>query len=294
MKPRLLILGMLLLAGRTALAQDIKPKPADRERERAVDTFQRLDSGATRPNKPNEVTVILDDVPLMPPPVKPAKPAEPETADKAPAPAPAAAPEKPAAAPTESAEASPVLVTGKPPEDARLVSEEPPPPAEKPEKGVTVKVVDLEGGTGGPIDVSKIQLLFPFTPKPLAPPPPGWTYDPKAGAPAFRKEVELEPGTKIGLNITPHVLVPIADGKDTFSVNEPGFDPSLGYNQPGSVGTILSKSVAQLDEDSKNLGTAIDQLEQLLASLPSPAPAPEPAPPVATPVKDPGILKKQR
>ncbi|MFD0894108.1 hypothetical protein KBB96_02800 [Luteolibacter ambystomatis] len=280
MKPRLFLFGLLLLAGRTAAGQDLTPKPTDRERDRAVDTFQRLDSG-NRP-KSNEVTVILDDVPPpIPPPEKPAEPA-----DKAVDPATAPATDKGAPA------GSPVLVTGKPPEDAHLVTEEPPPPPEKPEKGVTVKVVDVQGGKGGPIDASQIKLLFPFTPKPLTPPPPGWTFDPTAGAPPFTKQVELAPGTKISLNIRPHVLVPVADGKETFNVNEPGFDPALGYNQPGTVGTILSKAVTQLDEDSKNLGEAIDRLEQLLASMP--APAPEPAPPVAQPVREAAPIKKPR
>jgi len=277
MKPRLFLLGFLLIAGRTATGQDIKPKPTDRER----DTFQRLDSG-NRPNKPNEVTVILDDVPPpIPPPDKPAEPDDKTTEPAADKPAPADAPTGPA-----------VLVTGKPPEDAHLVTEEAPPPPEKPEKGVTVKVVDVQSGKGGPIDASQVKLLFPFTPKPLTPPPAGWTFDATLGAPPFTKQVELAPGTKIALNIRPHVLVPIADGKETFNVNEPGFDPALGYSQPGTVGTILSKSVAQLDEDSKNLGDAIERLEQLLASLPSPAP--EPVPPVATPVRDPAPLKKPR
>lgn len=278
MKPRLFLLGFLLLAGHTSTGQDLKPKPTDRERDRAVDTFQRLDSG-NRP-KSNEVTVILDEPPPIPPPDKAVDPTD-KTVESV------LAPDKQAPA------GSPVLVTGKPPEDAHLVSEEPPPPPpEKPEKGVTVKVVDVQGGKGGPIDASQIKLLFPFTPKPLTPPPPGWTFDATAGAPPFTKQVELAPGTKISLNIRPHVLVPVADGKETFNVNEPGFDPALGYNQPGTVGTILSKAVTQLDEDSKNLGEAIDRLEQLLASMP--APAPEPAPPVATPVRDPAPLKKPR
>jgi hypothetical protein len=64
-------------------------------------------------------------------------------------------------------------------------------------------------------------------------------------------------------------------------VAEPGFDPALGYRQNTTVGAVLSRSIRQLDEDSKNLGAAIDNLQQLLVSLPrqEPEPVVEPAEP---------------
>ncbi|BCU78228.1 hypothetical protein [Luteolibacter sp. LG18] len=290
MKPRL-ILCTLLFGAPTCFAQDLKPKPADRERDRAIDAFQRLDSG-NRP-KTNEVTVVLDDAetPPIPPVVKPqGEPLDDEAMSK-PVETKAPKPSEPKVdKPVEDANGTPVLVTGKPPEDAKLLVDELPPAPEKPEKGVTVRVVDVQGGKG-PIDPNQIKLKFPFPAKPLAAPPTGWVFDASGNAPAFNKEVELAPGTKIALNIRPHVLVPLADGKEVFSVNEPGFDPALGYSQPGAVGGILAKSVAQLDDDSKHLGDAIDRLQQLLASLP--APEPEPVPPVATPVKEPTSPKKR-
>ena len=66
-----------------------------------------------------------------------------------------------------------------------------------------------------------------------------------------------------------------------FTISEPGFDPSLGYQQTSTVGSILANSIRQLDEDAKQLGNAIDNLQQLLVSLPKPEPAPptEPAKP---------------
>ena len=59
---------------------------------------------------------------------------------------------------------------------------------------------------------------------------------------------------------------------------EPGFDASLGYRQNATVGTILSRSISQMEDDSMELGAAIDQLQQILISLPKPEPRAEPAP----------------
>lgn len=83
--------------------------------------------------------------------------------------------------------------------------------------------------------------------------------------------VEIEKGKNIALNVKPHILVPETDGLLTFSIVEPGYDPAKEYQQTGTVGAILARSVEQLDEDSKQLGSALDQLEQILLSLPKPA-----------------------
>jgi hypothetical protein len=87
---------------------------------------------------------------------------------------------------------------------------------------------------------------------------------------AFTEDVKLEHGPTVTLRIKPHVLVPDADGFLSFTVPEPGFDPQLEYDQNATIGAVLARSIEQLDEDSKQLGTALDQLEQFLVSLPKP------------------------
>jgi hypothetical protein len=250
------ILGLVLLPAVSISAQELSPKEADP----VVERLTRLDG--ERP-KTSEVSVVLDDVgiPLVPP-------------EELQTPPPAAI-EPPKAQVTEE---KPVLVTGKPPEHAELLKEPPLEPAEQ-EKGVAVQVEKLQSGKG-PIDPKKVKLLAPFPAKPLSDPPAGWMLDSSGKAPAFSREIELSPGSKITLNIKPHVLVPISDGATEFNIDEPGFDASLGFHQPTTVGTILATSIKQLDEDSKQLGDAIDRLQQLLISLPTP-PA---EPPVAVPV----------
>jgi hypothetical protein len=76
--------------------------------------------------------------------------------------------------------------------------------------------------------------------------------------------------------VRPHLLVPDANGADVFTIAEPGYESSLGYQQSATVGAILSNSIRQLDDDSKQLGIAIDRLQQLLISLPKPEPEPKP------------------
>jgi len=176
-----------------------------------------------------------------------------------------------------------------PSEPAGLVAMTPLIGKKDPQKGVAVRVETLQAGET-PIDPKQVKLLAPFPAKPLAEPPAGWTLDASGNAPAFVKEVELAPGTSISLSIKPHVLTAEANGTSLFSVSEPGFDPSLGYQQTRTWGSILSTSIEQLDESSKRMGQAIDQLQQLLVSLPAPsveAPAPvSPFPAAPTVIKD--------
>lgn len=279
MSPRILLFTSLAAAP-IAIAQMSIPH---RDTILGNEPLRRLDTGERDQPKSNEVSVVLEDEDaLSKSPENSIPPQEISPESKAvekqnPPPPPTAQP--------------PILVTGRPPEQAEFVVEAfTPTDSEKheaPEKGVKVRVVDIQGGNG-PIDPGQVKLLFPFPPKPLTPAPVGWTYDTTANVPSFMEEVELSPGSKLTLKIHPHVLIPIADGKNIFEVSEPGFDPSLGYQQTRTVGTILATSVVQLEDDSKQLGAAIERLQELLTSLPSPEPESEI--PVATPAKEPGPL----
>jgi hypothetical protein len=271
-----LVISLATLPGVFALhAQNPNPEPTSDPVIEAIRQFHAKPTG-----KPNEVTVVL------PPPA-------PSSADKTP----------PAPENKDSAEESPpkahVLVTGNPPEDSEVLTENPENPApdkdlaapadapSAPRESLSVRVEKVKTGNGQ-IDPSKVKLSAPFPAKPLAPAPAGWRLESSAQVPPFTREVELSPGRKITLTIRPHLLVPDADGSSVFSVSEPGFEPSLAYQQASTVGAILSTSVRQLEEDSKQMGTAIEKLQQLLGSLPkSEPPPPPPTPDPKTPVKTP-------
>jgi hypothetical protein len=141
--------------------------------------------------------------------------------------------------------------------------------AQNTESGLTVRIEPIHSGKG-PIDVSRIKLRAPFPAKPLAQAPQGWHFDASNNASLYRHDVEIAEGSKITLTIQPHVLVPDSDGRDVFSIAEPGYEADLGYQQISTIGAIVANSVRQLDEDAQKIGVAIDDLQQLLISLPKP------------------------
>jgi len=238
--------------------------------------------GPIATEKPNEVTVVL------PPPDEPAA---------APVPEPQATPEPVLVVPQNT----PVLVSPQPPETAKPNSPEavpaappatgeiPEEPPQQPRSGLAVQVEKLQTGNGS-IDPAQVKLLAPFPAKPLARPPAGWHLETSENAPLFTREIELSPGKKITLSVRPHLLAPETDGAASFQVAEPGFDAPLGYRQTHTVGAILSTSIRQLENDSKQLGGVIDQLQQLLVSLPKPQPVAAPPPP---PESKPATLRKR-
>lgn len=188
-----------------------------------------------------------------------------------------------------AAASKPVLVTGKPPVNSGLIditeipidpeAAEILPPSEHEAKGLEVHVEQLTEGSGN-LNTETVRLLAPFPAKPLHEAPNGWLLQSENNAPAFRRKIELSPGKSITLTIKPHVLIPDADQLRVLAISEPGFDASLGYAQSDTVSAALSDSIRKLNQDSKRIGSAIDQLQQLIISLPKPDPSAEldPAP----------------
>ncbi|MGL5016601.1 MAG: hypothetical protein ACRDBP_00585 [Luteolibacter sp.] len=256
MKATLIFSTLAVLGSPFATAQNVTGEPAPDPVLEAIQEFKKYDQETAE-------IVAATPVPLTPPPpVENAAPASPEPTETVTA----------SDAPTSTAE--PVVD-----EQETLPTVEEPPP--KPADDLTVRVEKMHAGNNR-IDPSEVKLLAPYPAKPLAQAPAGWQLDGTNDAPPFVREVELSPGSKITLTIRPHVLIPDADGENAFNVAEPGFDASLGYQQTSTVGSILANSVRQLDEDAKQLGNAIENLQQLLVSLPNPAvaPPPEPAKPI--------------
>lgn len=254
----------------SAIAQDLS-QPTDKETlsdsvQKAIDEFNRLKTASKAAD--NEVIVVLD------PPAPTATPVEEEEIKIEEAPAEIKEPDE---SPKDS---KPILVTGKPPEEAQPEEQETVAPELIPkaetvlqdpaipsEPELEVRVESIRKGSGS-IDPAQVKLKASFPAKPLSGAPDGWILEKSEQAPVFRKDVELKPGTMISLSIKPHILSPESDGMDTFSVAEPGFEASQGYLQKSTVSAILSNSVARLDNDSLQLGNAISELHRLLGSLP--------------------------
>lgn len=275
MNPFTTTAALLTLGTLAAFSQNIPVDPSS----------DPLADPGPRPRKSlNEVTVVLPP----PTPSQPTSPEPPASESPAPEPTDTAAENPPADSnPTTDTppESGPVLVTGKPPEGAEVIAEPPSPESPKPE-GLAVHVETLNPGSRT-VDAKQVKLLAPFPAKPISQPPTGWKLQTSEAAPPFHRKVEIAPGSEVTLTVRPHLLVPDTDGSSSFSIPEPGYEPSLGYHQTATVGAILATSIRQLDEEAKQLGTAIGNLEQLLVSLPKPEPTE--APKASTP---PPIRKK--
>jgi len=144
-------------------------------------------------------------------------------------------------------------------------------PGEPAPHGPEVRVQPLREPAGAKIDAADVKIHTPFAAKPLGRPTDGWKLVTSSEVPAFKKNVEVSPGTWLALSIRPHVLVPEADGQGVFQISEPGFDPASGYDQGATISASIASSIRQLEEDSLVLGKVIDDLEQILISLPRPA-----------------------
>lgn len=281
--PRTFFLSMMLASVSVAQGQNVRQEPQGDPVLEGIEEFNQRDKAASE-----GVTVVTEEAKETPRPAK-------EEAKQAPA-GDVGASESAPSAPG----GTPVFVNGRPPEgdspaapEEAAAEPETPLPEEQPkepEEGLAVRVEKLHGGIGT-FDAKNVKLKAPFPAKPLAQAPAGWHLEAKNSAPAFTREIELEPGSKITLSIRPHLLVPDADGANVFSVTEPGYDNSLGYQQAATVGAILSNSIRHMDEDSKRLGAAIDSLQQLLISLPK-APEPQAATPEAPAPKTAPIRKR--
>lgn len=151
------------------------------------------------------------------------------------------------------------------------LSEEIPTPPEP--EGVSIRV---EPGRDGAVRVAAdaVKLLAPFAAKPLFEAPPGWRLEHPEDVPPFVEKVPLANGTTLSLAIRPHVLVPDADGENVVAVTEPGYEPGLRYAQTGTMSAVLSASVERMEQDSREMGAALERLDQLLGSLPAAPGAP--------------------
>ena len=156
-------------------------------------------------------------------------------------------------------------------EDAVTTEDESATPEPSKPQGPQVRVQSLRDSDDTEIRAEDIEISTPFAAKPLGSPPAGWKLVSSSDAAEFTENIEITPGTWLTLSIRPHLLVPDADGHSAFHIAEPGFDPALGYQQRATISSSIASSLLQLEEDARVLGQAIDDLEQILISLPRPA-----------------------
>ncbi|MBB5352349.1 hypothetical protein HNR46_002594 [Haloferula luteola] len=179
-----------------------------------------------------------------------------------------------------------LLVTGKPPtesvdNEAPEIPAEPTPSADESSaasatpdasepKGVRIRV--QEGASSLKVAKDQISLKAPFQPKVLGSPPVGWRFIESKSVPEIEQQATLANGTEVTLSVRPYLLVPDANGSNSFALTEPGFDAEKGYAQSATMGSVLMDSIQHLDADSDRLAAASRRLSELLNSLPAPVP----------------------
>lgn len=154
-----------------------------------------------------------------------------------------------------------------------------------PDEGISIQVEKPTAPHDGTAPSGEVKVFSPWPAKPMFPAPEGWKFAPAPeGMEPYRTKAKLSTGQEVSLSITPFVLVPVTDGLSAIRIVEPGYKPGLGYVQRDTLGVMLQKSNADLEQNEQQAAKAIERLQQLLSSLPqtntppaaSPASAVEP------------------
>jgi hypothetical protein len=108
-----------------------------------------------------------------------------------------------------------------------------------------------------------IEIAHPYNPKSLGVIPPGWIPKPIPNYSVRNANIKLKNGNSVIIDCPIYALVP--DTKSEYiAFGEPGFDPTKGNNQTGTLGNIITQYIADNDE----LGKQIDELgKQIHATL---------------------------
>jgi len=146
------------------------------------------------------------------------------------------------------------------------------PKVDKPaNEGIQIQVEKFNGKSGSGSQTGKVKVTSPWPAKPLDVPPLGWRYIPApAGIEPYRTTIKLGGAESVNLAITPYVLVPVSDGRNVIRIAEPGYDPSQGYLQEATIGSLLQQSTEEIEHHEKLTSAAIQRLQSLLSSLPQP------------------------
>ncbi len=151
-----------------------------------------------------------------------------------------------------------------------------------PDEGISIQVEKPNIAPGAVPPTGEVKIYSPWPAKPMFPAPEGWKFAPAPEALApYRTKATLSTGQEVSLAITPFVLVPITDGQTSIRISEPGYQPELGYVQRDTIGVMLQKSNADLEQNEQQAAESIRRLQQLLSSLPKTNAAAPPAAPAA-------------
>ena len=152
------------------------------------------------------------------------------------------------------------------------------PPAHAGEAPGAVPAVPNEAqgmaAASGPVSVSAssgapVQVVERSNPKVIGIVPAGWKIVPLEEAKMESDPVEIRPGVKQTIQVSPYKLVP---DEPRMAVKDPGFDPALGNGQTSTIGAALTRYNEEAAQLSARLQAAIKTLNGILPPAENPPP----------------------
>ena len=137
------------------------------------------------------------------------------------------------------------------------------------EEVIQIQIEKIAGKLGVEQEPGSVQIDAPWPAKPISIPPSGWKFAPAPkDVEPFSTQVTLSSGNEVELSITPYILVPLSDGITSIKISEPGYEAALQYGQENTLGIMLQNSTTEIEKHEKQAAATIQQLQQLLSSLP--------------------------
>jgi len=137
------------------------------------------------------------------------------------------------------------------------------------EEVIQIQIEKIAGKLGVESEPGTVKIDAPWPAKPISIPPSGWKFAPAPkDVEPFRTQVTLSTGNEVELSITPYILVPLSDGITSIKISEPGYEAALQYGQENTLGIMLQNSTTEIEKHEKQAAATIQQLQQLLSSLP--------------------------
>lgn len=142
-------------------------------------------------------------------------------------------------------------------------------PMETADEGIRLQVDEASDDSEVVTYEEDAKITAPWPAKPDENIPDGWELSP---APEnlvdYKTSIVLENGKSISVTMTPFVLVPKNEDSSVVRIQEPGFDATMLNEQDATMGALLGSATQQLEEKEKQTATVINNLQQLLSSLP--------------------------
>ena len=109
-----------------------------------------------------------------------------------------------------------------------------------------------------------VEIAHPYNPKALGLIPPGWVPEPIPNYSVRNPNVGLKNGSTVIIDCPIYALVPNTKAQYR-GFREPGFDPAKGNNQPGTLGNILTRYLAENDELGRQIDATLIQIRSRFA-----------------------------